>query len=350
VSARLHVLLGAGGVGKTTLAASYALALAQGGARVGLLGIDPSRRLEGALGASLADLDAPVAGAPGLRAAIVQPHQAIARWAAEELDAATVARLATNPFFVALGDRLATAIDVLAAVRIAEWAERDPALTDLVVDTAPGVAAIDFLSSPAHLEAMLAGRFVRWLRAAGAGGVRLGGRRILAALGRLAGTRMLVDLADFFTLVGTPLARMLARVGRAEAWLRAPDTELLLVTAPEDVRATGARQLATALGSLGLAPRRVIVNRTWPIALARELAIVAPPPGAEPLVAYARARLDAQAETLAEAAALAPSLVAVPTHVGLDRTRRAALEELGAALVRAWRAPPGVATERGSYA
>ena len=55
MTARLHVLLGAGGVGKTTLAAGYAVALARAGGRVGLLGIDPARRLSGALGLTLAD-------------------------------------------------------------------------------------------------------------------------------------------------------------------------------------------------------------------------------------------------------------------------------------------------------
>ena len=38
MSARLHVLVGSGGVGKTTLSAGYALALARSGRRVGLLG------------------------------------------------------------------------------------------------------------------------------------------------------------------------------------------------------------------------------------------------------------------------------------------------------------------------
>lgn len=54
---RLHVFVGGGGVGKTTLSAGYALALAQSGKRVGLLGIDPAKRLQSALGLSLPDLE-----------------------------------------------------------------------------------------------------------------------------------------------------------------------------------------------------------------------------------------------------------------------------------------------------
>ena len=78
---RLHVLLGAGGVGKTTLAAGYALALAREGRRVGLLGIDPARRLQGALGLALPDLEVPVPGAPRLQAALLRPTDCLRRWA-----------------------------------------------------------------------------------------------------------------------------------------------------------------------------------------------------------------------------------------------------------------------------
>ncbi|MEO8553797.1 MAG: ArsA-related P-loop ATPase [Kofleriaceae bacterium] len=330
---RLHVLLGAGGVGKTTLAAGFALALASEGRRVGLLGIDPSRRLQDALGVELADLDAPILGAGALRAAIVQPHQAIERWVREACsDRHALDRLEHNPFFAALGDRLATATDVLAAARIVEWVERDPSLTDLVVDTAPGVAAIDFLRSPRHVEALVKGRLIRWLRAiarTGDGGLRLGARRVVGAFAGLAGARMLGELADFFVLVRAPLERMLVRVERARHWLQQADTSLLIVTSPRDTGAIGAAQLATALRGEGLAPRAVIVNRTWPPELAAELAGVA---DANAFVAYARAQLQAQVAVLAAVESWAPAVVVLPSRSVLVEARRPALVELGAAL------------------
>jgi len=344
MTARLHMLLGAGGVGKTTLAAGYALSLARAGRRVGLLGIDPSRRLEGALGLALTDLDAAVPDAGSLRAAIVQPHQALERWVAEVCTPADAARLERNPLFTALGDRLATATDVLAAARIVEWAERDPALTDLVVDTAPGTAAMSFVRSPRQLEAMLTGRLVRWLRAAartgGLDGVWLGAR-VLGGLASVAGTRMLTDLAELFAGVRAPLERLLVRVERARAWFADDDTELLLVTSPRDTGAAGARQLLDALHGEGLSPRAVIVNRTWPAALADELAGVAIP-GAEPLVAYARAQLAAQAGVLAAVRDWAATVIALPSHADLGAARRPALIELGEALRRELRLPDQV--------
>lgn len=351
---RLHVLLGSGGVGKTTLAAGYALALARDGRRVGLLGIDPSRRLQDALGVELADLDAPVPGAGPLRAAIAQPHQAVLRWVAEVCtDPGALARVETNPFFAALGDRLATATDVLAAARIAEWAERDPSLTDLVVDTAPGVAAIDFLRSPRQIKAMAKGWMVRWLRAVartGDGrfrGVRRGARRLLDGMASLVGTRMIVDLAEFFAQVSAAMQRMLVRVERTESWLRSDATELLLVTSPHDTGGRGAAQIVDAVRGERLGLRAVIVNRTLPGELAAELAAIEVPAGAEPLVGYARAYAAAQAQVLAAASAWAPIVVALPSQPALVEARRSALVELGASLVRGL-SPAGAALKQAS--
>ena len=49
---RLHIFIGTGGVGKTTLSAAWALRQAQSGARVALITIDPARRLAQSLGLS----------------------------------------------------------------------------------------------------------------------------------------------------------------------------------------------------------------------------------------------------------------------------------------------------------
>jgi anion-transporting ArsA/GET3 family ATPase len=338
---RLHVLLGAGGVGKTTLAAGYALALAQRGKRVGLLGIDPSRRLQDALDVELSDLDVPVPGAEDLRAAIVHPHQAIQRWVVQACtDRDAVTRLEANPFFSALGDHLATAIDILAAARIAEWAENDGGLTDLVVDTAPGVAAVEFLRSPRQIQALVTGWMLRWLRAVARtgdehfGGLRFGARRMLGGLASIVGIRMVVDLADFVAQVRAPLERMLARIEYTERWLRSDTTELLVVTSPRDTAAAGAAQVAAALRGEHLPLRAVIVNRTFPSELAAELGDVEPPAGAEPLVEYARAYTSAQAGVLAAASAWAPEVLTLPSQPALVEARRPALIELGALLLR----------------
>jgi anion-transporting ArsA/GET3 family ATPase len=333
---RLHVLLGAGGVGKTTLAAGYALALARAPERrVGLLGIDPSRRLKDALHVTLGDADTSVPSAGVLRAALLQPAQSLRRWAAEASpDPAARERLLVNPFFTALADRLATATDIFAAARVAEWAERDPALTDLVVDTAPGLNAIEFLTRPERLAAFLGGRLVGWLRwvaRRGAGDssvglLRGGAQRIVGSLGRIAGARLLFDLADFFALVDAMFAQMLARVQVTQRWLRDPRTQILVVTSVRHDGAQTAKELVGALSQARLVARAVVVNRALPAGLVdqREAleSTVASDSSAGPVIRYALAYAAMQARVVDGARGLAASTIAVPDARGLDGDAR----------------------------
>jgi len=327
---QLHVLLGAGGVGKTTLAAAYALALARSGGRVGLLGIDPARRLQGALGLTLPDLEIAVPGAGELRAALLRPADSLRRWAVEACpDPEQRARLTANPFFVALADRLASSTDTIAAIRLAEWTERDPALTHLVVDTAPGLNAIEFLARAEKLAAFLEGRLVgglRWLAEKPRRGpvswmIRGGARRVLGRLARIVGTRMLLELAEFVSLTQGVLTTMLERLERTRRWLREDSTEILTVTTVREDAVHGVRQLAEALGHLGLAPTATVVNRALPSTLATELgaldlSLLAREPAA--VVRYARAYAAMQSRVVQAVTPFAPILAFVPAARDLE--------------------------------
>jgi len=107
------------------------------------------------------------------------------------------------------------------------------------------------------------------------------------------------------------------------------------VTSPRDTGAVGAVELASALRDEGLAPRAVIVNRTWPPGLALELARAPVPPGAGAVIAYARAQLEAQAAVLAAVQTWAPTIVVLPSRSVLLDERRPALVELGQTLAQA---------------
>ncbi len=344
MTARLHVLLGQGGVGKTTLAAGCALALARRGRRVGLLGVDPAGRLRDALGmADIAELPVDVPGCAGVRAALLRPGASLRRWASEELGAGDAsAPLLRNPFFLALADRLAAATDAFAAVRVAEWKERDPDLDDLVVDTAPGLHGLEFLGKPEKLLSVLHGRVLRWLSAAATSGTtEREARRILRGLSRIAGGGVLLDLAEFSLLIERVGAAMIGRLERARAWLRDPATELLLVCVARPGAAAAARLLADELRTLKLPEPTVVLNRALPPALR---AIRADGEDGESLAfrRFVRASAQLQAGTVGELGA-SFRVFAAPIAPGLDgegAAHLAALEALGEGLLRALSAPP----------
>jgi len=344
VSARLHVLLGDGGVGKTTLAAAYALALAARGGRVALLGIDPSHRLQSALGLSLADGTARVASPEPsppdgeLHAALLMPEATLRRWATEGIaDAGERERLLHNRLFAVLADRLAATTDVIAAVRIAEWLESDPSLTDFVVDTAPGRNGIEFLRRPTALVDLMHGRLLGWLRRAGEPSPVA--RRILRGLSHIGGIQMLAELGELAGAVQRPFRRVADRLERAQAALHDPATEILLVTAVREDAVASSHALRAALADAGMAPSAVVVNRVLPAAACDEIARMDETScdgAAAALARYLRAYAAIEARVEAGARVLAPGVVALAATTGLDGdSRLARLAELGAHLCHA---------------
>ncbi|HET7787654.1 MAG TPA: ArsA-related P-loop ATPase [Myxococcales bacterium] len=363
MTTRLHVLLGQGGVGKTTLASAAALALARRGRKVGLLGVDPSGRLRDALGmAELAEHPVDVPGAPRLRAALLRPGDSLRRWAAVELgaDEARLQRSGPrpapvegearslqcsgleNPFFLALADRLAAATDAFAAVRVAEWAEKDPDLDDLVVDTAPGLNGLEFLRKPERLLSVLHGRILRWLsNAATAASTEREARRVLRGLSRITGGGVLLELAEFSLLMERIGAAMIGRLERASSWLRDESTEMLLICVARPGAAAGTRLLVSELDALGFEQGRVVLNRALP----RGLATIPLEGGGEESRAFRRyvrasARLQAEAERELEASF---RVVEAPIAAGLGAAgpaHLAALEALGENLLGALAGSP----------
>lgn len=276
---RLHLFLGAGGVGKTTLSAGFAIALAQQGRNVGLMSIDPAKRLQGALGL----IELPETGAAieipncsgTLRASVLHIGESLKRWVGDAgLSPAAQNQLFENQLFRALAERLATATDTFAAVRMAEWPEREAGLTDLVVDTAPGIHAIDFLSKPEKLSAFLDGKLIEWLKWFAQENqqssgifqrvVKGGARKILEGLSELGGQRFLLHFAEFLILLDEVFARMMTRLDFAGYWLRSPETHCYIVTSVRYDAVQVASELSRTLRSLKMKSGQVIINRAFP--------------------------------------------------------------------------------------
>jgi anion-transporting ArsA/GET3 family ATPase len=164
---RVIVCAGGGGVGKTTTSAALAVALARDGARVLVVTIDPARRLAGAMGVAISDVATPVplVGAKGSLHALMPDPRRSMRTFLEHLFAGHPAgreRLLSNRLYQGLADA-AAGVHELVAMNLVAHASVGGAFEVIVIDTAPSRHAIDFVTYPGRLAALLSGRPVGWL-------------------------------------------------------------------------------------------------------------------------------------------------------------------------------------------
>ncbi|GAB4215405.1 MAG: hypothetical protein OHK0013_40980 [Sandaracinaceae bacterium] len=266
---RLVVLVGPGGVGKTTLAAALAADAAAQGRSVALLTIDPARRLAGALGLDrLGDALAPVPDAPGLEAAMLDTRASfdalVGRIARSEVERA---RILENRLYEAFSRTLARPHAYVAMERLHELLATSEDDRLVVLDTPPTRSALDILDAPGRLARFLDTKVAdalvsRALEDGVRGWAQRSGRALVRALlGRVLGETLVDDLADFFEVFFHLRHGFAGRAAAIQAHLRAPSTAFVLVTAPDPSHLGDASALAEGLRARGVPLDALLSNR-----------------------------------------------------------------------------------------
>jgi anion-transporting ArsA/GET3 family ATPase len=253
-STRILVCCGAGGVGKTTLAAALGLRAAERGRRVVVLTIDPARRLAQSLG--LVELDntpRPVKGvdAPGggtLDAMMLDMKRTFDEVIEQHAAPDKAAQILANPFYQALSSSFAGTQEYMAMEKLgqlraqadAEAAQGRPTWDLIVVDTPPSRSALDFLDAPQRLGSFLDGRFIRILSAPARAGGRAYLKVVSAAVGtatgvltKILGAQVLTDVQTFVSAMDTMFGGFRERAETTFRLLQAPGTAFVVVAAPE---------------------------------------------------------------------------------------------------------------------
>ena len=245
--ARVLVVCGSGGVGKTTTAAALGLSAALRGRRVLVCTIDPSRRLATSLGlASLSGrprlLDiGPFAPARGgtLSAMTLDTKGTfdalVERYARDE---AARERILGNRFYREVSAALSGSHEYMAMEKLLELAQDDR--YDLVVlDTPPTRHALDFLEAPERLLSFLDSSVLRFfLRPYFVAGrltlkvaTRTGALAIRLA-DRFLGLQFLQDLSEFFLAFESMYDGFKERAEKVFTLLRDESSGFVLVAGP----------------------------------------------------------------------------------------------------------------------
>lgn len=272
---RVIVCVGAGGVGKTTISASLALALATRGGRVLVVSIDPAKRLASALGMQELPGEphrvAPQAlAAEGVQlegelwAMMLDPKgtfdELIGRLAPDEQAREEVL---SNRIYRELSSATAGSQEFTAVTKLFDL-EREGGFDAIVLDTPPSRNALDFLDAPDRLRRFLEGRALRTLlRPSGLAGGLLGrgSGMVLSMLARATGVDLLGDLSTFFRSLGGILDGFNERARGVESMLREQTTSFVIVTSPEAEPAREAAFFHARLREAGMRTGALVVNR-----------------------------------------------------------------------------------------
>lgn len=271
---KVIVCCGAGGVGKTTTAASLALAAARAGRKVLVLTIDPSRRLAETLGVS-AHAPAPVAVPADRQAAAgISGTGALDAWM---LDPKSVADDAVRRFagsdeksrpilqnrVYQQGTALVAGLHEYTAMKALHRFVTEGHYELVVLDTPPSRNALDFLDAPKRLAGFLDGAIFKLFVPKG---TRMWGRaasRLVAkVMAAVFGDEFATELSSFFGAFAGLLGALNADLGQVRARLTRKDASFLLVTTPSEAAMVEARFFQDKIEQLGLPFGGFVLNRS----------------------------------------------------------------------------------------
>jgi anion-transporting ArsA/GET3 family ATPase len=278
---RILVCVGSGGVGKTTTAATLALAAARRGKRTLVLTIDPARRLANSLGLESLGHDVKQVdpalvhrNAPSqtgeLHAMMLDQKQAFDEVVARHAkDPAAVQRILANPVYAQISGSLAGAQEYAAMAKLHDF-DRTGQWDLIIVDTPPTAHALDFLDAPRKLSEAIDSPAIDWFRKLqGEGGSRWSlvgktGAFVLKRLAKFVGSKFIEDLGIFFTEFNDILGGFRQRAEETFALLRQPRVGFLLVASPEPMAVSEALAFHSRLVQAGMPFVGFVVNKVHP--------------------------------------------------------------------------------------
>jgi anion-transporting ArsA/GET3 family ATPase len=273
----LVVVVGSGGVGKTTLAAALGLGSSAAGDDTLVMTFDPSLRLKDTLGVGQAalqdEIEVQAAGPGRLAASLLDAKSTFDRLVSEYApDDEAKDRILTNRYYSHLAGNLAGTLEYMAVERLFEvW--NSGRFQRIILDTPPTRQALDFLEAPSRIVGFLDSRALKialksWFDPQGRlkPTARLGslGRRFERYLDEVVGLDLLRDMLEFFQAFGPLFEGFRQRASQVEKLLRSDQTVFVLVTGPGEENIADTLFFGRKLLEAGYRLGPIVVNRMHP--------------------------------------------------------------------------------------
>ncbi len=284
IAARKEVIVcaGAGGVGKTTVAAAVGLRAAAEGKKVAVLTIDPARRLATSLGLKELGNDPSRVSPRRFSSAGIDMRgelyammldtkstfdEVVMRYAPSDEQAETILanRLYRNIAGTLSGTQEYMAMEKLYELHAAGGYDL------IVIDTPPTRNALDFLDAPRRMTDFLDSRVLKWLilpyTRAGGGIFRMANAAattFLRVVKRIVGSEVLQDTAEFFANLQGMYDGFKQRAREVAQLLQSDATSFIVVTSPAADSVAEATFFSSRLNEAGLPFGALVVNRVHP--------------------------------------------------------------------------------------
>ena len=240
-SKRIIVVLGAGGVGKTTSSAALAVSAAQLGKKVALLSIDPAKRLADAMGIKLGsdlcrvDLGSQCRGE--LHAAMLDQAAVFDAMVKRFASPSAQAKIFQNSVYKQVSCNLGGPLEYMALAKLSEIVDDD--FDTIILDTPPDVHALDFLRRPNILSGFTEAGVMRFLikpfflaQRLGVGRLLTFGEKLMGGIAAVTGVGILEKVAEFFVLMDDVIKGFQGSGSKVQTHLKSASTAFGIISSP----------------------------------------------------------------------------------------------------------------------
>ncbi len=279
---RVILVVGVGGVGKTTTTAALGLAAAQRGKRVLCLTIDPARRLAQSLGIEEMKTEAQTID-PALFASAgvpVRGSMTVMMLDTKGTFDGLIAQLAPTPekreqilnnvLYKYISTSLAGTQEYMAMEKLYA-VKSDPSYDLVLLDTPPTPNALDFLDAPERLVGAIDSAATRWMvqavQSSGKFSLNLlakSAAAVVRGIGKVSGSGFLEQMAGFISEINAVFGGWKKRADEVSAALRGPEVAYVLVTTPDPLAVREVMFFADRLREQQMRRDAFVVNRVHP--------------------------------------------------------------------------------------
>lgn len=267
--ARIVLVCGSGGVGKTSISAALGLKYAEAGYKTLVLTVDPAKRLAQAIGLDevsgeikavkkksrnkTGSLDAMMLNTKRTFDHIVERYSP---------DKNSCEEVLKHPLYKHLSSMIAGSQEYMAMENLYLVA-KDLDYEKIIVDTPPATHALDFIDAPKKMVGAITNSVLKLLVRPSVWASK-GSGKLIRIFGSVTGIQFIQEVSDFLSSTVTLLDGFKERAGDVTRLITSEDTNIILVTTPTRLAISDASDFLTSLKKRGLDVCGCIINQASP--------------------------------------------------------------------------------------